>query len=154
MKTSGIVFWIIAGILLIWGLVYDVSVEVSLPTLDTNIYGSPSGPTSSNIVNLQALQTQMMLWEAGLAAFIGGGVLFGFGSYAELRGLVVREQPITNADAVEGESIACEWCGISVRAPAVPCPSHSTQALQDFIRNDQIQSERCKSEIAQHSVEA
>ena len=62
MKGGGIFFWVVGAVL-----------------LGTAIFMDTTAP-NSEILNLGALQNQLMLWQGGLALVIGGCVLFAVGS--------------------------------------------------------------------------
>ena len=63
MKTAGVIFWVVGGLLLVGGLFTDVSV--------------------GSVANLHAMHLQAMAIQLGVGAVLTGTVAYGFGSIVD-----------------------------------------------------------------------
>lgn len=109
MREMGWVLIVLGVALLIGAIAFDTTVETYSP-LSTELEGGT--------YNIGLMQIQMMIWEAGLAAVLGGVVLVAAGVFQP----VATTRDVT-ASAISAEGVQCAWCDARMSAGSQPCSS-------------------------------
>jgi hypothetical protein len=138
MKNLGIILCIAGCLGAFSSFFFETSVATS---------SSPYLPSDSGVLNLGLLQTQLMIFEGGLACALAGVILTAAGTLAET--FHVRNTPLeaeratspsSTGEALPPFSSSCEWCDQVVEKPARPCSSFTLQRLATL----QIEGDDCQ----------
>jgi hypothetical protein len=138
MKSIGIVTIILGALLLTGSLLYSPTVETGYPAY-------------REVYNLGALQSQLMFWQAGLAAITTGCVLIAAGTLLERLEASGAIKPETKPGRRSvGEEISCEWCDQIVRSPNLPCSAVSSAQLRAALKD--LRNETCLKALGERGT--
>lgn len=139
MKGAGIALSVLGGLMLLFAMVIDTSID------------SGSYLSDGEILNIGLLQNQLMAWQGGIGAIVAGSVLFSVGSLVKLIAAVGVLNDSEQAEPVViPATAACDWCGRDVAYPSQPCSQFDAETLRLTVGT--VKDDECLAELKTQDV--